>query len=80
VVLTVEGSTQGVNTRFVVTALEHARTKVLSQNISCARGQAEHESKEHTRSVKSDRTACHRFAANQWRLLLHSAASVLLET
>ena len=30
--------------------------------------------------LKSDRTACHRFEANQFRLLLHSAAYVLLET
>ena len=30
--------------------------------------------------MKSDRTSCHRFEANQLRLLLHSAAYVLLET
>jgi hypothetical protein len=31
------------------------------------------------RYVKSDRTACHRFAAHQFRWLLHSAAYVLLD-
>ena len=43
VVIKVEVSDQGVNTRFVVTDLEHARTKVLYQQIYCARGQAENE-------------------------------------
>ena len=80
VVIKVEVSDQGVNTRFVVTALEQARTKVLYQHIYCARGQAENEIKDHKLYLKSDRTACHRFAANQFRLLLHSAAYVLLDT
>jgi len=80
VVIKVEVSEQGVTTRFVVTDLERARTQVLSQHIYCARGQAENESKDHKLYLKSDRTACHRFEANQFRLLLHSAAYVLLET
>src|SRR5438874_5879901 len=80
VVIKVEVSNQGVNTRFVVTDMEHARTKVLYQNIYCARGQAEHEIKDHKRYLKSDRTSCHRFEANQFRLFLHSAAYVLLDT
>lgn len=80
VVIKVEVSEQGVNTRFVVTNLEQARTKVLYQQIYCARGQAENEIKDHKRYLKSDRTACHRFEANPFRLLLHSAAYVLLET
>lgn len=80
VVIKVEVSAQGVNTRFVVTDMEHARTKVLYQHIYCARGQAENELKDHKRSLKSDRTSCHRFEANQFRLFMHSAASVLLDT
>ena len=80
VVIKVEVCEQGVNTRFVVTDLEQARTKVLYQQIYCARGQAENEIKEHKLYLKSDRTSCHRFEANQFRLLLHSAAYVLLET
>ena len=80
VVIKVEVCEQGVNTRFVVTALEQARTQVLSQHIYWARGQAENESKDHTLSLKSDRTSCHRFEANQFRVFLHSAAYVLLET
>jgi Transposase DDE domain group 1 len=80
VVIKVEVSDQGVNTRFVVTDLEQARTKVLYQKIYCARGQAEHEITDHQLSLKSDRTSCHRFAANQLRVFLHAAAYVLLET
>ena len=80
VVIKVEVSNQGVNTRFVVTDMEQARTKVLYQKIYCARGQAENEIKDHKLYLKSDRTSCHRFEANQFRLLLHSAAYVLLDT
>jgi len=80
VVIKVEVSEQGLNTRFVVTDLEQARTKVLYQKIYWARGQAENEIKDHKLYLKSDRTSCHRFEANQLRVLLHSAAYGLLET
>ena len=80
VVIKVEVSDQGVITRFVVTDMEEARTKGLYQHIYCARGQAENEIKDHKRYLKSDRTSCHRFEANQFRVFLHSAAYVLLDT
>jgi hypothetical protein len=72
VVIKVEVSGQGVNTRFVVTDMEQARTQVVDRQLSCARGQMEHEIKDHKRYLKSDRTSCHRFEANQFRLFLHS--------
>jgi Transposase DDE domain group 1 len=80
VVIKVEGSEQGVNPRLVVTDMEQARTHVLSQHLYCTRGQAENAIKAHQLSLKSDRPACHRFEAKQFRLVLPSAASVLLET
>src|SRR6266581_7903697 len=80
VVIKVEVSAQGVNTRFVVTDMEQARTQVLSRQIYCARGHMENESKDHKLYLKSDRTSCHRFEANQVRLFLHAAAYVLLDT
>lgn len=80
VVIKVEVSAQGVNTRFVVTDLEQARTQVVYRQLYCARGQMENEIKDHKRYLKSDRTSCHRFEANQFRVLLHSAAYVLLDT
>ena len=79
-VIKVEVCEQGVNTRFVVTDMEHARTQVLYQHIYCARGHMENDIKDHKLSLKSDRTSCHRFEANQVRLFLHSAAYILLET
>jgi hypothetical protein len=80
VVIKVEVREPGVNTRLVVTDMEQARPQVLYQHLYCARGQAENAIKDHKRSRQSDRTACHRFEANQFRLVLHSAAYVLLET
>jgi hypothetical protein len=40
----------------------------------------ENKIKDHKRSLKSERTSCHRFEANQVRLFWHSAAYVLLDT
>src|SRR5438105_4110639 len=80
VVIKVEVSEQGVNTRFVVTDMEQARTHVLYRHIYCARGHMENEIKDHKLSLQSERTSCHRFEANQVRLFLHSAAYVLLDT
>jgi hypothetical protein len=80
VVIKVEVSEQGVNTRFVVTDMEQAHAQVLYRHIYCARGQMENKIKDHKLYLKSDRTSCHRFEANQVRLFLHSAAYMLLET
>jgi hypothetical protein len=43
VVIKVEVSEKGVNTRFVVTSMEQARTRVLYRTIYCARGDAEND-------------------------------------
>jgi len=67
-----------LNIRYVVTNMEHAKAKQLYTKIYCARGEAELYIKEHKLYLKSDRTSCHRFVANQFRLFLHSAAYVLL--
>lgn len=77
VVAKVEVSEQATNLRFIVTDLKAAKATVLYQEIYSARGAAELNIKEHKRYLKSDRTSCHRFAANQFRLFLHSAAYVL---
>ena len=66
------------NLRFVVTGLEQAKTRALYEKIYCARGNAELYIKNHKTYLKSDRTSCHRFEANQFRLFLHSAAYVLI--
>ena len=66
------------NVRFVVTDLQQAKTRTIYEDIYCARGNAELYIKDHKTYLKSDRTSCHRFEANQFRLFLHSAAYVLI--
>ena len=44
----------------------------------CKRGEQENRIKEMKLDLSSGRTSCHGFLANQFRLLLHAAASVLL--
>ncbi len=77
VVAKVEASEQGINLRFVVTDMKEVKATFLYQKIFNARGTVELNIKEHKRYLKSDRTSCHRFEANQFRLFLHSAAYVL---
>ena len=77
VVAKVEVSEHGLNLRFVVTDMESAKATVLYKQIYSARGGSELNIKEHKLYLKSDRTSCHRFEANQFRLFLHSAAYVL---
>ena len=78
VVIKVEYSHLGENIRFVVSDCKHADARTLYQEVYCKRGKAELCIKEHKLDLKSDRTSCHRFLANQFRLFLHSAAYVLL--
>ena len=80
VVIKVEVTDKGTNTRFIVTDLIRAPAQWLYQRVYCARGQMENYIKDHKLALKSDRTSCHRFQANEFRLLLHSAAYVLLWT
>ena len=46
----------------------------------CQRGEMENRIKEQQLGLFADRTSCHRFVANQFRLLLSSAAYVLVQT
>ena len=74
----VSGKDPKPNVRFVVTDFEQAKTRVLYEDIYCARGKSELYIKDHKTYLKSDRTSCHRFEANQFRLFLHSAAYILI--
>ena len=81
VVAKVEITEKGLlNIRFISTEMISVEAKVLYENIYCARGNDELYIKEHKTYTKSDRTSCHRFLANQFRLFLHSAAYVLLHS
>tara|TARA_B100000315_G_scaffold206298_1_gene200598 strand:- start:164 stop:1504 length:1341 start_codon:yes stop_codon:yes gene_type:complete len=77
VVARVEATSKGCDIRFVVTNLP-GRAKVLYEKIYCARGRMENMIKDHKLHTKSDRTSCHRWEANQFRLFLHSGAYWLL--
>ena len=79
VIARIEASTQGSDSRFVVTNLKGA-PRWLYEEVYCARGQAENLIKAHKLHLASDRTSCSRATANQFRLLIHTAAYWLLHT
>ena len=78
VVAKVEVSSLGTNLRFVTTNLQRGRPSFVYAQAYAGRGQMENFIKNHKLHLHSDRTSCHRFEANQFRLLLHSAAYMLL--
>ena len=75
----VEASDRGGDSRFVVTNLA-GTPRWLYEVVYCARGQAENLVKAHKRHLASDRTSCTKATANQFRLVLHTAAYWLLHT
>ncbi len=77
VIARVEATSKGADCRFVVTNLP-GRAKTLYQKVYCARGRMENMIKDHKLYTRSDRTSCHRWQANQFRLFLHSGAYWLL--
>jgi hypothetical protein len=77
VIVKVEVTSKGENIRFIVSDMKQAKAIELYQQIYCHRGIAELYIKDHKLYLKSDRTSCHAFEANQFRLFLHSAAYVL---
>jgi len=78
VVAKVEQLAQGPNTRFVVTNLCFETPQQVYDGLYVGRGDAENRIKELKLHLKADRTSCHSFAANQFRLLLHTFAFVLM--
>ena len=77
IIARVEATELGSDTRFIVTNLP-GRAKNLYEKVYCARGKMENLIKEHKLYTKSDRTSCHRWQANQFRLFLHTGAYWLL--
>ncbi|CCQ74271.1 protein of unknown function [Magnetospira sp. QH-2] len=77
VIARVEATAKGSDIRFIVTNLA-GRAKTLYEKVYCARGKMENMIKEHKLYTKSDRTSCHRWEANQFRLFLHTGAYWLL--
>jgi hypothetical protein len=75
----IEATQQGLDIRYVVTSL-NGSPKHLYETIYCARGQAENFIKWHKAQLASDRTSCRDPKANQFRLILHTAAYWLMLT
>lgn len=78
VVAKAEVSSRGTNVRFVTTNLSSSQPSFIYQQAYAGRGAMENLIKNHKTYLHSDRTSCHSFAANQFRLFLHSAAYMLL--
>ncbi len=78
VIAKIEHTGKGMNPRFVVTNLsgEH---QAIYEDLYCARGEMENHIKEQQLDMFADRTSCHHWWPNQWRLLLSSLAYVLME-
>jgi hypothetical protein len=78
VIVKAEHTAQGKNPRFVVANVP-GDPQGLDEEVYCQRGEAENRIKEQQLDLFADRTSCHRFLANQFRLLLSSCAYVLVQ-
>ena len=77
VVARLEATTRGFDARYIVTSLR-GEPRHLYEGIYCASGQAENLIKQHKVQLASDRTSCQSPTANQFRLVLHTAAYRLM--
>jgi hypothetical protein len=68
---------KGTNTRFVVSSRSDCPEELYDWYVR--RREAESWIKDFKRALKADRLSCHRFFANQFRLLLHALAYWLLD-
>ena len=78
VIAKAEHSERGSNPRYVVTNLRGDPER-LYDRLYCARGEMENRIKEQQLDLFADRTSCHGWWANQFRLLLSGLAYTLLE-
>jgi len=78
VIAKAEHGPRGPNPRFILTSLPGDADKIYDE-VYCARGEMENRIKEQQLGLFADRTSAHAWWANQWRLMLSSAAYVLVE-
>lgn len=78
VIVKAEHASKGSNPRFIVTSLA-GNPQYLYDSIYCQRSEMENRIKEQQLHLFSDRTSCHDFLANQFRVLLSAAAYILVE-
>ena len=77
VIARLEHDRHGANPRFVVTDLEGDAIQLYEQ-LYCARGEAENRIKEAQIDLFGRRASCHKYRANQLRLLLAALAYTLM--
>lgn len=77
IIVKAEHLDKGSNPRFIVTNLE-GESQYLYEKTYCARGEMENRIKEQQLDLFADRTSCHDWWPNQFRLLLSSCAYILL--
>ncbi len=80
VIVKAEQLPQGPNVRFVVTNLTTPTPGEVYDGLYLPRGDMENRIKEQQLALYADRTSCHAFLANQFRVLLSAAAYVLVES
>jgi Transposase DDE domain group 1 len=73
----IEFTEEGASLIFIVTSIKTGSAKWLYEEKYCRRGQCENWIKE-MKALKCDRLSCQEFKANQFRLLLHTFAYVLV--
>ncbi len=79
VITRLEYGSQGINPRFIVTNIAGSDASALYDQLYCARGEAENRIKEAQLDLFGTRVSCHKFAANQFRLLLAALAYTLMQ-
>jgi Transposase DDE domain group 1 len=77
VIYKAEAMEQGTNRRFVLTTRREAPKELYE--FYARRGEAENWIKDFKLHTRADRLSCHRFVANQFRLLLHACAYWLMD-
>lgn len=78
VIARVIAGAKGVDVRYIVTSFQVATAKYLYTTVYCGRGEAELFIKECKLGLGSDTSPCQKATANQFRLLLHTAAYAIL--
>jgi hypothetical protein len=78
IICRVEYTGEGPELRFVITNASKGRPKWLYEEKYCKRGQCENWIKE-LKALHCDRLSCQEFEPNQFRLLLHCFAYILLK-
>jgi len=78
VIARVEYTAEGPNVRYVLTNAVGGSARQLYEEKYCPRAKCENWIKELKNYLNCDRTSCQEFRANQFRLLLHTFAYILL--